>query len=214
MNIALINEDSQADKNAIIFEALSDEAAAAGHEAQNYGMFSEHDEHEINFTQVGIMASVLLATGAADFVVTGCGTGQGACVSCNAFSNVVCGYVREPLDAYLFSQVNAGNAISMPFAQGFGWGGEVNLHYVFRSLFAQEFGGGYPQIYAEGEAKSRVRMLEHTKRPAQYAPLEAYKRMDQDVLRGLLNYPAFLEGFSRLAQEGEVTTYIKSLLDF
>ena len=212
MNIALINERSQANKNSTVFDALAAEAELAGHDVQNYGMFSEDDSHDINFTQVGIMASALLATGAADFVVTGCGTGQGACISCNAFSNVVCGYVREPLDAYLFSQVNAGNAISIPFAQGFGWGSELNLRYVFHTLFLQEFGGGYPQAYAAGEAQSRVRMKEHTKRPAQYEPLEAFRRMNQDVLRALFDYPAFKEHFSMLAKESEVTDYVKELL--
>ena len=52
----------------------------------------------------------------------GCGTGEGAMLACNSFPKVLCGHVTSPLDAYLFSQVNDGNCISMPFAQGFGWG--------------------------------------------------------------------------------------------
>ena len=212
MNIALINEDSQADKNGLIYEVLSEEAACHGHSVQDYGMKSEDDAHQINFTQIGVLASTLIASGAADFVVTGCGTGQGAMVSCNAFSNVVCGYVRDPLDAYLFSQVNAGNAISIPFAQGFGWGSEVNLRYVFQALFGQEFGGGYPSVHAEGEARSRGRMMRETKEPAQYSPVEALRRMDQDALRELLDYPEFRGHFSAHARDGEMTSYIRELI--
>ena len=138
MKIGLINEDSQADKNAMIFDILKQEAEKKGHTVFNYGMYTEQDSHQINFTQIGILAAVLLHSHAVDFVVTGCGTGQGAMISCNAFADVVCGYVNTPLDAYLFTQVNAGNAVSLPFSQYFGWGAEINLKYVFEKLFAQE----------------------------------------------------------------------------
>ena len=191
MKIGLINEDSQADKNAMIFDILKQEAEKKGHTVFNYGMYTEQDSHQINFTQIGILAAVLLHSHAVDFVVTGCGTGQGAMISCNAFADVVCGYVNTPLDAYLFTQVNAGNAVSLPFSQYFGWGAEINLKYVFEKLFAQEFGGGYPQCYAEGEKRSRARMMNETKLPAQYALLEALQRTDQELLKQLLDYPQF-----------------------
>ena len=76
MKIGLINEDSQADKNAMIFDILKQEAEKKGHTVFNYGMYTEQDSHQINFTQIGILAAVLLHSHAVDFVVTGCGTGQ------------------------------------------------------------------------------------------------------------------------------------------
>ena len=212
MKIGLINEDSQADKNAMIFDILKQEAEKKGHTVFNYGMYTEQDSHQINFTQIGILAAVLLHSHAVDFVVTGCGTGQGAMISCNAFADVVCGYVNTPLDAYLFTQVNAGNAVSLPFSQYFGWGAEINLKYVFEQLFAQEFGGGYPQCYAEGEKRSRARMMNETKLPAQYALLEALQRTDQELLKQLLDYPQFQEQFFRNAEDTPVTRFIKNLL--
>ena len=212
MNIALINEDSQAEKNELIYTTLCEHAEPRGHQILNFGMFSADDPHEINFTQIGIMASVLLETGAADFVVTGCGTGQGAMISCNAFSNVVCGFAATPLDAYLFSQVNAGNAISIPYAQSFGWGAELNLGYIFEALFAQEFGEGYPAVYAEGQARSRIRMMEATKVPAQRPVLEALQLMDPSVLKQLFDYPQFRELFFAHARECDTTTFIRELL--
>ena len=58
----------------------------------------------------------------ADYVITGCGTGEGAMLACNSFPGVICGHVEDALDAYTFAQINDGNAIAIPFAKGFGWG--------------------------------------------------------------------------------------------
>ena len=79
--------------------------------------------------QCGILAAILLNSGAADYVVTGCGTGEGAMLALNSFPGVICGHVEDPVDAYTFAHVNDGNAVAMPFAKGFGWGGELNLEY-------------------------------------------------------------------------------------
>ena len=49
----------------------------------------------------------------------------------NSFPNVLCGHVVDPSDAYMFMQINDGNAIALPFAKGFGWGAELNLTYIF-----------------------------------------------------------------------------------
>lgn len=211
MKIAFINEDSQADKNEQIFDILKNEATKQGHDVYNYGMYKK-DTHEISYIQIGLIASVLLESGAADFIVTGCGTGQGAMMSCNAFSNVTCGYVANPLDAYLFTQVNAGNAISIPFAQYFGWGAEMNLAYIFEKLLAQEFGGGYPSIYAEGEKRSRKAMYTDIKEHAQYPVLQVLKHMDDQVLKELFDYPQFVKLFTTHAKDNEVTGFIKTLL--
>lgn len=50
-----------------------------GHEVVNYGMYSAEDEHPLTYVQNGILAAVLLNSGAADFVITGCGIGEGPC---------------------------------------------------------------------------------------------------------------------------------------
>lgn len=76
--------------------------------------------------------------------MTGCGTGQGAMIACNSFPNVVCGHVSNPSDAFLFAQVNDGNCVAMPYAQNYGWGGELNLRYSFEKLFGFGSGNGYP----------------------------------------------------------------------
>ena len=89
MKIALINENSQAAKNAQIYEVLNEEAQKAGHTVFNYGMYSAEDDVQLTYVKNGLLASILLTTKAVDFVVTGCGTGQGAMLACNSFPNLL-----------------------------------------------------------------------------------------------------------------------------
>lgn len=105
-----------------------------GHEVFNYGMCGAEDPNSLTYVQNGILAAVLLNSGAADFVITGCGTGEGAMLACNSFPKVLCGHIESPLDAYLFSQVNDGNCVALPFAENFGWGGELNLQYTLKTV--------------------------------------------------------------------------------
>lgn len=85
MKIALINENSQAAKNAVILNSLKKVAEPMGHEVFNYGMYTPEDENQLTYVQIGILAAVLLNSKAADYVITGCGTGEGAMLACNSF---------------------------------------------------------------------------------------------------------------------------------
>ena len=78
MKIALINENSQAAKNALIEATLRKVVEPMGHEVVNYGMYAADDAAQLTYVQNGILAAVLLNAGAADYVITGCGTGEGA----------------------------------------------------------------------------------------------------------------------------------------
>ena len=51
-------------------------------------MYTAEDEAQLTYVQVGILAAVLLNSGAADYVITGCGTGEGAMLACNSFPGV------------------------------------------------------------------------------------------------------------------------------
>ena len=73
----------------------------------------------------------------------------------------------DPSDAYMFSQINAGNAAAFPFAKGFGWGAELNLQYCFEKLFCTEPGGGYPPERVVPEQRNKkildgVKKITHT----------------------------------------------------
>ena len=75
MKIALINENSQAAKNALIEATLRKVVEPMGHEVVNYGMYAADDAAQLTYVQNGILAAVLLNSGAADYVITGCGAG-------------------------------------------------------------------------------------------------------------------------------------------
>lgn len=103
MRIALINENSQASKNKIIYDALV--KTNKDNEIINYS-----DENtNLTYVQVGLLAGILINSKAVDFVVTGCGTGEGAMLALNSFPNVICGHIEDAEDAYMFGQINAGN---------------------------------------------------------------------------------------------------------
>ena len=65
MRIALINENSQAGKNEIIYRELKGVVEPMGHVVDNYGMYSADDEAQLTYVQCGILASLLLSSGAA-----------------------------------------------------------------------------------------------------------------------------------------------------
>ncbi len=210
MTIALLNENSQAAKNAQIYEILKEEAEKAGHTVDNYGMYTPEDETQLTYVKNGLLASILLSSGAADFVVTGCGTGQGAMLACNAFPNVLCGHVTNPLDAFLFGQVNDGNCIAMPFAQGFGWGAEINLRDTFAKLFSQPFGGGYPKERREPEQRNK-KILDQVKKVTHKPLLSILQEIDQDFLKETISGKHFAEYFYPNCKDEKIANYLKAL---
>jgi len=211
MKIALVNENSQAAKNAVIFQALKKVADAKGHEAFNYGMYGVDGESQLTYVQNGLLASILLNSKAADFVVTGCGTGEGAMIACNSFPGVVCGLAVEPTDAYLFSQINGGNALSIPYAKGFGWGAELNLELIFERLFAEPIGGGYPKERAVPEQRN-ARILWDLRAAIHKPLIQVLAEIDQDFLAETVAGERFAEYFAGNAEDGPIKDYISSLL--
>ena len=209
--IALINENSQAAKNGIIEAALKKVVEPMGHEVVNYGMYAADDAAQLTYVQCGILAAILLNSGAADYVITGCGTGEGAMLALNSFPGVICGHVEDPVDAYTFAHVNDGNAVAMPFAKGFGWGGELNLEYCFEKLFGFGHGQGYPKERVEPEQRNK-KILDGV-RAATFKPLiECLKSIDQDLLKGAIAGEKFSELFFASCKDEELAAYIKSLL--
>lgn len=144
-------------------------------------------------------------------MITGCGTGEGAMLASNSFPNVFCGLVSEPLDAYLFSQINAGNAISIPFAKGFGWGSEITLYNIFEQLLKQDFGGGYPIERREPEQRNK-KILDNVKKITCKSMIEILKEIDQTLLMNVIDRPFFKENFEKYAEEGELKIYLLSLI--
>jgi ribose 5-phosphate isomerase RpiB len=210
VKIALITENSQAAKNGIIHDALTAVAEPLGHQVFNYGMYTPEDKASLTYVMNGLLAGVMLNSGAADFVVTGCGTGMGSMLACNAMPGVFCGLIIDPTDAFLFGQINDGNAISMPYAKGFGWAAELNLQDVYRKLFDGERGLGYPKERAEIMRTNRG-ILRGLKEASCHDMLTVLKTVDQDLLRAAIAGERFADYFYANAQDQAIADYLKAL---
>ena len=211
MKIALINENSQAAKNELICRTLKNVVEPMGHEVYNYGMCGAEDPNALTYVQNGILAAVLLNGGAADYVITGCGTGEGAMLACNSFPRVLCGHITSPLDAYLFSQVNDGNCVALPFAENFGWGGELNLQYIFEKLFCAPGGGGYPPERVEPEQRNK-KILDKVKEVTHRDMSEILRKLDRDLVKGALAGEGFGEYFYDNCTEGVIRSAVEEIL--
>jgi ribose 5-phosphate isomerase RpiB len=188
MRIAVLNETSAGDKNAAILAALAGVDATV----VNAGMRKGGEPPELNYLHTGLLAGLLLATGRADFVVGGCGTGQGFLNSVMQYPGVGCGLIASPLDAWLFSLINAGNCVSLALNKGFGWASEVNLRLLFDGFFSVEEGTGYPPARRESQQQSR-RMLGEVSRVAHRGFPEIVRGLDEVVAGPVLSVPGVRE---------------------
>ncbi len=210
MRIVLINENSQAAKNELIFTTLKNVAEKYGHTVVNYGMFGPEDK-SLTYVQNGLLAAILLNSGACDFVVTGCGTGEGAMLALNSFPKVLCGHIVDPSDAYMFNQINDGNAVAFPFAKGFGWGAELNLEYCFEKLFNGPKGQGYPRERAIPEQANK-KILDGVKEITHTKMIDILKNIDQEFLLNTIDRDSFKKHFFEDAKDEEIKTYCKKVL--
>ncbi|HOW90773.1 MAG TPA: RpiB/LacA/LacB family sugar-phosphate isomerase [Anaerolineaceae bacterium] len=188
MKIAVINETSAADRNADILAALE----GHGHTVLNVGMKKNGEKPELTYIHTGLLAALMLNTGAADLVVGGCGTGQGFLNSAMQYPGVFCGLISGPLDAWLFTQINGGNCVSLPLNQGYGWAADINLRFIFERLFSVERGSGYPPHRKESQAQSRD-LLNEVNRQAHRPLGEILTRLPEAVLRPALDYPGVID---------------------
>ena len=224
MKIALINENSQAAKNSLIEATLRQIVEPMGHEVVNYGMYAADDAAQLTYVQNGILAAVLLNSGAADYVITGCGTGEGAMLALNSFPGVICGHVEDPVDAYTFAHVNDGNAVSLPFAKGFGWGGELNLAYIFEKLFGFGHGQGYPKERVVPEQRNK-KILDGVRAVAfrdlndilkelclLYTSDAADEELDRDLVKGAFAGEHFAEHFFADCKDEKLAATVKELM--
>ena len=212
MKIALTMENSQAPKNATVLDELEAVTQPLGYEVFNVGMSDENDHH-LTYIHLGIQASLLLNTGAVDFVVTGCGTGQGAMMSLNAHPGVLCGYCLDPTDAFLFNQVNNGNALALAFAKGFGWGAELNIRYMFEKAFTTgERGLGYPKERAEPQQKNASLLTRVKSAVAKDDYLASMRAIDQDLVKQAVGGERFQSVFFANCKDNEVAEYVISLI--
>ena len=210
MRIALINENSQAAKNSLIESTLKKVVEPMGHEVVNYGMYTADDACQLTYVKAGLLASLLLETGAADYVVTGCGTGEGAMLACNSFPGVLCGHLVDPSDGYMFAQINDGNCVAIPFAKDFGWGAELKLEMIFQQLFGFGHGNGYPKERVVPEQRNK-KILDEVKKVTYRKLIDILPDLDQDFVRETVSGEHFAELFYPACKDEAIASYLKKL---
>lgn len=178
MRIGVIVPSTQSAKNKFLVNAVREAQSEA--EVFNLGCFSNEDE-QYSYVEIALTIALLLHKKVVDFVVTGCSSGQGMMLACNAMPGVLCGYIPTPQDAYLFGRINAGNAVSLPLGLGFGWAGELNLRYTLKALFDGPFGTGYPAEHAERKIRDTL-LLKQLKAKSQKEMAEFLAAVDKELL--------------------------------
>ena len=189
MKIGVIQASSQASKNSLIYNTVRKYAPEA--EVINFGC-TEDEQERYSYIEISLLAGMLLASGAVDFIVTGCSSGQGMMLACNSFPGVLCGYAPTPADAYLFAQINNGNAVSLPLGEEYSWTGPENFEATIARLFSEPFGQGWPK----GEAARKLRdteLLKSIRRSSQVSAVELLNSLDKSVLKSILRKKNVIE---------------------
>jgi ribose 5-phosphate isomerase RpiB len=184
LKIAVVTETSTAEKNRDVIEALR----RNGYEALNVGTRKAPNEPPLSYVETGFISALLIHLGLADFIVGGCGTGQGYFNAVCQFPGMCCGLIIDPTDAWLFAQINGGNCISLALNKGYGWAGDANLGFVFEKLFSVNFGSGYPEHRQEPQRLARLSLaaLSTTTHKTFEQIVEC---IDRSVLESALSFP-------------------------
>ena len=206
MKIAVITEGSTKNRNEEVVKALD----GLGHEVYNLGMKNLEGEPDLTYIETGFMSALLLNLKAVDFVIGGCGTGQGYFNTVLQFPGVACGLLLDPVDAFLFSQVNAGNCLSLSLNKGFGnLGGGINLSYIFKFLSSETWGQGYPAARVEIQVGARKKLMQLS--IDNHKPMkEIIAVMDREIISRSLSFPHFRD-FLQTAPASELKDLILSL---
>ena len=208
MRIGIVNEVSACAKNKDIVAALK---PYDNMEIYNMGMKDPSEENPITYIQTGIISAILLNCDICDMVVGGCGTGQGYLNAVMQFPNVFCGLILEPMDAWLFSQINGGNCISLALNKGYGWAADINLQYIFQRLFQDPAGQGYPLARAERQQMSRE-ILKTLSVKAHKSLVEILKELDSEVLAPIRKRIDFMEVLEKQAEVNALAAEVYELL--
>lgn len=178
LKIGIIQAASQKDKNLLLKQCVERAVDGKGHEVISFGVFPE-EESTISYVQTAVLCSMLLGSGAVDFIVTGCSSGQGMMLALNGLPDVLCGFVQNPSDAYLFGRINDGNAVAYPLGLSFGWAAEINLQSTMDALFSEAFGVGYPKKDAERK-KRDTKLLQSIHRSGKKKLWEIFTFSEKD----------------------------------
>ena len=207
MRIGVIQATSQRDKNELLYNCTETAVKPYGYEVTNFGCFA-NESPSFSYIEIAIAASLLLAGGAVDFIVTGCSSGQGMMLACNSLPNMVCGYVENPQDAYLFGRINDGNAVSIPLGLNFGWAGEINLQCTLEKLFTDAFGIGYPPEDAERKVQDTL-LLKKINALTKRKAVEVFEQLDETLIQKVFQKRNVIAYILERGRDKEILEFIR-----
>ena len=129
----------------------------------------------------------------------------------NSFPATLCGHVVDPEDAYLFMQINDGNAIAIPYAKGMGWGAELRLKNIFEQLFVAPGGGGYPKDRVVPEQRNK-KILDEVKKVTYRKLTDILPELDRELVKGAFSGEHFMEYFERDCKDAEILNCVKKIM--
>lgn len=209
MKIATILASSQASKSIMLYDTVK--RYAPDSEIINFGCY-ENEATEYSYIEISLLVGLLLASGSVDFVVTGCSSGQGMMLACNNMPGVLCGYIPTPMDAYLFAQINDGNAVSLPLGEKYTWTGFENFKDTIEKLFSEPFGRGYPKGEEERKLKDTA-FLKDIRNRSQINIVDLIGNLDKKVLEKISNKKDVISYITDHGTNKAVTDRIKQFAD-
>ena len=207
MKITVIQASSQSGKNELIYNAVKKYAVDA--EVINFGCFGNEDT-KYSYIEISILVGILLSSKSVDLVVTGCSSGQGMMLACNNMPGVLCGYIPTPMDAYLFAQINNGNAVSLPLGEEYTWAGEENLDKTIAKLFSEPFGQGYPKSEAARKIED-TKLLKSIRNSSQVKMTDLLKTLEKPLLDKVLSKKDVVEYVLENGRDEELSLLITEL---
>lgn len=210
MKIGILQASSQKDKNKIVEDCLRQAVTEGEHEIINFGIYEDTDS-TMSYIETALCISLLLESKCADFIVTGCSSGQGMMLACNSLPGVLCGYVENVTDAYLFGRINNGNVISYPLGFGFGWSAEINLKETLKALFNTPFGSGYPKKDAERK-RHNAEQLKQINRLCKKSLSEVLPELDRDIVKKALSYDVVYQYVMKYGTNAELRAIMQKLI--
>jgi ribose 5-phosphate isomerase RpiB len=209
MTIGVIQASSQCDKNIILEKSVKMAVANQDHQVINFGVFG-NENLSFSYVQIALCISMLIESKAVDFVVTGCSSGQGMMLACNILPGILCGYIENPTDAYLFGRINHGNVASYPLGLNFGWAGEINLQNTMNALFEEPFGIGYPVEDAQRKKEDTL-LLKRINAISKKSLIEVLPDLDQNFVKTTLNYDPVRNYIMQNGKDEKLKQYIKTM---
>ena len=203
MKIAIIIEGSTKMRSTEIENAVK----SFDHEVYNLGMKNIEGEPDLTYMETGFLSALLLNLKAVDLVVGGCGSGQGYMNMVLQFPGVSCGLLSDPLDAFLFSKVNAGNCIALAMNKGYGLAGDINVKFILRELFSGTYGQGFPEARREIQMKAREKLAALSLAAHKSMP-EIIDCMDESIISNTLSFPGVADFIKTKAPDSELKNLI------